>query len=170
MAPTWDRLEAVLHRLVPGEKVVNLLADAPRNNPKASAYLLAAFSQAIAAEPGTIFFSVVDPGVGNFDDPPVALEADKQWYVGPDNGLFDIVCRRSSSVPMSAHRLATRNPVSQLSRPGLVCAGSGHAQEQSRHRPDNSLERSAWLARRPGGDRLHRPLRKLHDRTQDRNT
>ncbi len=96
--PYLGQVQAVLHRLVPGEKVVNLLADAPRNNPKASAYLLAAFSQAIAAEPGTIFFSVVDPGVGSFDDPPVVLEADKQWYVGPDNGLFDIVCRRSSSV------------------------------------------------------------------------
>ena len=96
--PYLGQVEAALHRLVPDEKVINLLADAPRNNPKASAYLLAAFSRACAAQPGTIFFSVVDPGVGSFQDQPVIIKADEQWYVGPDNGLFDIVCRRSSGV------------------------------------------------------------------------
>ena len=96
--PYLGQVEAVLHRLLPDEKVINLLADAPRNNPKASAYLLAAFSRACAAQPGTIFFAVVDPGVGSFRDAPVVIKADGQWYVGPDNGLFDIVCRRSSGV------------------------------------------------------------------------
>ena len=42
--------------------------------------------------------SVVDPGVGSFQDRPVVIKANGQWYVGPDNGLFDIVCRRSSGV------------------------------------------------------------------------
>ena len=96
--PYLGQVQAVLHRLLPGEKIVNLLADAPRNNPRASAYLLTAFSRACAAQPGTIFFSVVDPGVGSFQDAPVVIKADGQWYVGPDNGLFDIVCRRSSDV------------------------------------------------------------------------
>ena len=96
--PYLGQVQAVLHRLLPGEKIINLLADAPRNNPRASAYLLAAFSQAFAADRETIFFSVVDPGVGSFQDQPVVIKADGQWYVGPDNGLFDIVCRRSSGV------------------------------------------------------------------------
>lgn len=96
--PYLGQVQAVLHRLLPGEKIINLLADAPRNNPRASAYLLAAFSRACPAQPGTIFFSVVDPGVGNFQDRPVVIKAGGQWYVGPDNGLFDIVCRRSSDV------------------------------------------------------------------------
>ena len=96
--PYLGQVEAALHRLLPAEKVINLLADAPRNNPRASAYLLAAFSRACAAQPGTIFFAVVDPGVGSFRDTPVVIKADGQWYVGPDNGLFDIVCRRSSGV------------------------------------------------------------------------
>ena len=96
--PYLGQVQAVLHRLLPGEKIINLLADAPRNNPRASAYMLAAFSRACAAQPGTIFFSVVDPGVGSFQDAPVVIKADGQWYVGPDNGLFDIVCRRSSDV------------------------------------------------------------------------
>ena len=96
--PYLGQVEAVLHRLLPDEKVINLLADAPRNNPRAAAYLLAAFSVAVDADPETIFFSVVDPGVGIFQDQPVILKADEHWYVGPDNGLFDIVCRRSSDV------------------------------------------------------------------------
>ena len=96
--PYLGQVQAVLHRLLPEEKIINLLADAPRNNPRASAYLLAAFSRAFGAAPGTIFFSVVDPGVGGFQDQPVVLKADEQWYLGPDNGLFDIVCRHSSRV------------------------------------------------------------------------
>lgn len=96
--PYLGQVQAVLHRLLPGEKIINLLADAPRNNPRASAYLLAAFSRAFGATPGTIFFSVVDPGVGSFQDQPMVLKADEQWYLGPDNGLFDIVCRHSSRV------------------------------------------------------------------------
>lgn len=96
--PYLGQVQAVLHKLLPEEKIINLLADAPRNNPRASAYLLAAFSRACTRQPGTIFFAVVDPGVGSFQDRPVVIEADAQWYVGPDNGLFDIVCRRSSGV------------------------------------------------------------------------
>ena len=96
--PYLGQVQTVLHRLLPEEKIINLLADAPRNNPKASAYLLAAFSQACPAQPGTIFFSVIDPGVGSFQDQPVILKVDEKWYVGPDNGLFDIVCRRSSDL------------------------------------------------------------------------
>ena len=96
--PYLGQVQAVLHRHLPNEKVINLLADAPRNNPRASAYLLAAFSRACPAQPGTIFFSVVDPGVGSFQDQPVVIKANGQWYVGPDNGLFDIVCRHSSDV------------------------------------------------------------------------
>ena len=96
--PYLGQVQAVLHKLLPEEKIINLLADAPRNNPRASAYLLAAFSRACTRQPGTIFFAVVDPGVGSFQDRPVVIEADAQWYVGPDNGLFDIVCRHSSDV------------------------------------------------------------------------
>ncbi len=96
--PYLGQVQAVLHRLAPGEKVINLLADAPRNDPRAAAYLLASCSRACEAPPGTIFFAVVDPGVGNFQHQPVIISADGQWYVGPDNGLFDIVCRRSPGV------------------------------------------------------------------------
>ncbi len=94
--PYIGQVEAVLYLHTPGGNVINLLADAPRQNPKASAYLLEACTKDFPAE--TVFFCVVDPGVGSFKDKPVAMKIDHRWFVGPDNGLFDIVARRSASV------------------------------------------------------------------------
>lgn len=39
---------------------------------------------------GSIHLVVVDPGVGT-DRRAVALRADEQWFVGPDNGVFPLV-------------------------------------------------------------------------------
>lgn len=94
--PYIGQVETVLHSFMPQEKVINLMADAPRNNPKASAYLLASLIRHIPES--SILFCVVDPGVGTDIDSPVALNIGGNWFVGPDNGLFDIVCRRESSV------------------------------------------------------------------------
>jgi len=70
--------------------VVDLFADAPVGNPRASAYLLAAYAEWFAA--GTVFLAVVDPGVGG-PRPPISLEADGRWYVGAGNGLFELAER-----------------------------------------------------------------------------
>src|ERR1700746_1710288 len=43
----------------------------------------------------TVFLCVVDPGVGGAR-PPVILEADGRWYVGPGNGLFELIPRRGA--------------------------------------------------------------------------
>ena len=94
--PYTGQVETVLYRHAPAEKVINLVADAPRQNPRACAYLLAALTADYPA--GSIFFCVVDPGVGSFRDDPVVLKLDERWYVGPDNGLFDIVARRAEAV------------------------------------------------------------------------
>jgi len=85
-------MKAVLHRTAPGIPVVDLFADAPVGNPKASAYLLAAY--ATWFPPRTVLLCVVDPGVGG-TRPPLILEADSRWYVGPGNGLFELVERRA---------------------------------------------------------------------------
>ena len=92
--PYTGQMKAVLHKLAPGIQVIDLFADAPVGNPKASAYLLAAYAAWFAA--GTVFLSVVDPGVGG-SRPPIILEADGRWYVGPGNGLFELVARRAPS-------------------------------------------------------------------------
>lgn len=94
--PYIGQVETVLHQIAPNEKVINLMADAPRNNPKASAYLLASFIAQIPT--GPILFCVVDPGVGSDKDKPVILKIDGCWYVGPNNGLFDIVARQAKEI------------------------------------------------------------------------
>ena len=90
--PYVGQVKAVLDQMVPGTSIIDLFADAPVGNPKASAYLLAAY--AAWFPPGTIFLGVVDPGVGG-PRPPIILEADGRWYVGPGNGLFELVKRRA---------------------------------------------------------------------------
>jgi S-adenosylmethionine hydrolase len=89
--PYLGQVESVLCQQAPEQQIINLMADCPRQNPKASAYLLAALVNQLPEQ--SIVFCVIDPGVGSFDDPPVVLQLDNRWYVGPDNGLFDIVSR-----------------------------------------------------------------------------
>ena len=93
--PYTGQTKAVLFRDAPGAPVVDLFADAPAANPKAAAYLLAA--HAAWFPPGTVFLSVIDPGVGS-ERAAVVVEADDRWYVGPGNGLFELVMRRASAV------------------------------------------------------------------------
>ena len=83
--PYTGQMKAALHQMAPGTPVIDLFADAPVGNPRASAYLLAVYAAWFPA--GTVFLCVVDPGVGGAR-PPVILEADGRWYVGPGNGLF----------------------------------------------------------------------------------
>ena len=90
--PYTGQMKAVLHQWAPGIPVVDLFADAPVGNPKASAYLLAAYAAWFPA--GTIFLCVVDPGVGGMR-PAIILKADGRWYLGPGNGLFELVQRRA---------------------------------------------------------------------------
>ncbi len=94
--PYIGQVEAVLHQGAPGVHVVNLFADAPRQNPKAGAYLLPVCADRFPVE--SVFFTVIDPGVGTGVDRPVVLRADGRWFVGPDNGLFDILVRHSAEV------------------------------------------------------------------------
>ena len=90
--PYVGQMTAVLHRDAPGVPVVNLFADAPAQDPRAAAYLLAAYAPEFPA--GTVFLCVVDPGVGG-DRAPLVCRADERWFVGPDNGLFAILARRA---------------------------------------------------------------------------
>ena len=94
--PYLGSIYAVLANKAPGQRVITLMADAPRHKPKMSAYLLAAVSSELPE--GTIIFAVVDPGVGSEEHMPVILNLDGLWFVGPDNGIFDIVARRSAHI------------------------------------------------------------------------
>src|SRR5262249_61870138 len=66
--PYTGQMKAVLQQMAPGISIIDLFADAPAGNPKASAYLLAAYAQWFAA--GATFFCVVGPRAGRAPPPP----------------------------------------------------------------------------------------------------
>jgi S-adenosylmethionine hydrolase len=89
--PYVGQLHAVLRRAAPDIPVIDLMHDAPVFAPRQAAYLLAAL---VAEFPeGTVFLGVVDPGVGGPRRGAI-LEVDGRWFVGPDNGLFNVVAQR----------------------------------------------------------------------------
>lgn len=96
--PYIGQMQAVLARLAPGVPVINLFADAPTFRPQAAAYLLGAYVDEFPA--GTVFLCVVDPGVGTAQRKPVVYEIGERWFVGPDNGLFDVVIACSGQAVM----------------------------------------------------------------------
>ena len=89
--PYTGQVSAVLHETAPAVPVIQLFADAPAAQPKPSAYLLAAYGAWFPA--ATVLLCVVDPGVGGARR-GVIVEAGGRLYVGPDNGLFELVLRR----------------------------------------------------------------------------
>jgi S-adenosylmethionine hydrolase len=91
-SPYMGQMRAVLARSAPAVPVIDLFADAPLCEPRLSAYLLAAYCEEFPA--GTVFLCVVDPGVGGARRACV-LRADERWYVGPDNGLLNVVAMRA---------------------------------------------------------------------------
>lgn len=90
--PYTGQVKTVLQQIAPGVPVIDLFADLPAGKPRPAAYLLAAYSGWFM--PGTIFLAVVDPGVGG-DRAAIVTAAADRWFVGPDNGLFEMVVRRA---------------------------------------------------------------------------
>jgi S-adenosylmethionine hydrolase len=141
--PYTGQVKTVLHQIAPGVPVVDLFADLPAAKPQPAAYLLAAYGGWFP--PGTIILAVVDPGVGG-ERAAVVVEADSRWYVGPDNGLLELVMRRAGltrsweisarpeAISASFHGRDLFAPVA-----GLLARGD---------QPDGRL-RPAVLSRRP---------------------
>jgi S-adenosylmethionine hydrolase len=91
--PYVGQIKAVLARDAPGAPVIDLLHDAPVHDARRSAYLLAALIAVFPSD--AVFVCVVDPGVGGARD-AIVVEADGRRFVGPDNGLFEVVLRRAT--------------------------------------------------------------------------
>ena len=70
---------------------INLFHGVPPFDVEAGSHLLAAYGQDMAA--GAVVLAVVDPGVGGARK-PLMVRAGDRWFVGPDNGLFEIPLRR----------------------------------------------------------------------------
>jgi len=93
--PYTGQMKAVLAGHAPAVPVIDLFADAPAFQPYLSAYLLGAYCGAVPQ--GGVLLGVVVPGVGT-ERLPLVVRADGRWYVGPDNGLFELVMRRAVDV------------------------------------------------------------------------
>lgn len=93
--PYVGQMHAVLAQNAPTATVIDLMHDAPRGDPRASSYLLAACVAPLPSK--VVVVAVVDPGVGDPRRRAVILEADARVYVGPDNGLLAAVARQAST-------------------------------------------------------------------------
>lgn len=76
-----------------GTTIVDLLHCVPDFDPHAGAHLLSALNGRFPK--GAVFFAVIDPGVGG-ERGAAVLEADGQWFVGPDNGLLSVIAARAT--------------------------------------------------------------------------
>jgi S-adenosyl-L-methionine hydrolase (adenosine-forming) len=92
--PYMGQMRAVLHQCAPGLPIVDLFADAPRYDVRAASYLLAAYAPDMPAH--SILVCVIDPGVGS-ERPPMIFRAGERTFVGPGNGLFEIMARRAGN-------------------------------------------------------------------------
>jgi S-adenosyl-L-methionine hydrolase (adenosine-forming) len=143
--PYTGQMKAVLHRMAPGVPVIDLFADAPAGDPKASAYLLAAYAAWFPEK--TIFLCVVDPGVGGAR-PAILLEADGRWYVGPGNGQFELVQRRAATarrfdITFAPERLSASFHGRDLFAPVAAMLARGE-EPPGRPRNDDSDRRPDW--------------------------
>ncbi len=96
--PYIGQVKATLWHEASDTPVFDLFSDAPVFSPKSSAYLLAAYTSAFPDD--SIFLAVVDPGVGTAWRRPVVVRAGDRWFVGPDNGLFNVVMMRDEACQM----------------------------------------------------------------------
>ncbi len=91
--PYVGQMKAVLHSRAPNTIVIDLFTDAPAHDPMASSYLLAAYGKGFPE--GSIFLSVVDPGVGG-GRRAIVVRFGRSWFVGPDNGLVELFLRHNA--------------------------------------------------------------------------
>ncbi|MBO6520442.1 MAG: SAM-dependent chlorinase/fluorinase [Rhodospirillales bacterium] len=94
--PYMGQMRAVLRTGAPDQDVIDLMVDAPAFNPRAASYLLAAVLEPLRE--ALVCVAVVDPGVGGARR-PVILRCGERWFVGPDNGLLEIVARHFGGQP-----------------------------------------------------------------------
>lgn len=93
--PYVGQMKAVLARQAPQQQLIDLMHDVPAFKPRAAAYLLASLIETFPSD--TVFLAVVDPGVGSEHRRPCVMNAEGRWYVGPDNGLFNVIARKAST-------------------------------------------------------------------------
>ncbi|NPA41477.1 MAG: SAM-dependent chlorinase/fluorinase [Aquificae bacterium] len=89
-------MKGVIQSINPGVPVIDLSHEVQPFNVPEGALLLKAHYRYFP--PGTVFVAVVDPGVGS-ERKPIAMRLGEYFFVGPDNGIFDLVVREFEGPP-----------------------------------------------------------------------
>jgi S-adenosylmethionine hydrolase len=106
--------KGVILDLNPQARIIDITHDIPPQDIEAAAFtLLAAYSSFPA---GTIHVAVVDPGVGSARN-AIIIQFGRQFFVGPDNGIFSYVCDSHAGDSFKVFELTNkkyfRRPLSQ---------------------------------------------------------
>lgn len=107
--------------------VVDLIADLPAFRPDLAAYLLPQLT--LDMPNNVLYLCVVDPGVGS-SRAALAIQADGNWFLGPDNGLLSIVIRRAKHytiwhIALKPDRLSTSFHGRDIFTPAAVAIVNG---------------------------------------------
>src|SRR5215212_10284142 len=78
-------VKAVILRIAPDARIVDLTHDIPPQDVRAGAYALLTAAPYLLED--AVVLAVVDPGVGTARR-PIAVQAGGRTFVGPDNGLL----------------------------------------------------------------------------------
>lgn len=81
-------LKGVIQRISPETHITDLTHSIQPQNIKQAAYLLN--NSYVYFEDGTIFLSIVDPGVGA-NRRAIAVQTDKYYLIAPDNGILSFI-------------------------------------------------------------------------------
>jgi S-adenosylmethionine hydrolase len=85
-------MKGVILETNPGATIIDIAHDIPRGDVVHGAFVLAT---AVPYFPGgSVHVAVVDPDVGSPARRAIAMETSGQYLVGPDNGLFSLLCSR----------------------------------------------------------------------------
>src|SRR5712691_3018175 len=87
-------MKGVILSINPDAQIIDITHEIPPQDIHAAAFNLLASYKDFPA--GTIHIVVVDPGVGS-ERRPLLIEVAKQFFVGPDNGIFSWVCEREGN-------------------------------------------------------------------------
>lgn len=104
-------MKGVILSIDAGARIVDITHEIPAFDIEAAAFAVLETYQTFPAQ--TIHVAVVDPGVGS-ERRPILVTTGKQYFIGPDNGLFSYVYEReaTSCVYHLTNEKYFRHPVS----------------------------------------------------------
>jgi S-adenosylmethionine hydrolase len=109
-------MEGVIYSICPTAAISHLSHLVPPQNIQAGGFIL--YQSFRYFPPHTIHCAVIDPGVGSHRR-AAAIETEHGIFVGPDNGLFDLVL----SATTIRRAVTLTNPAYQLPSPGATFHG-----------------------------------------------